>query len=38
MDAADIFYSGMVGGKRHILKKIFTAMQEFVPAKNEPVD
>lgn len=36
MDAADIFYSGMVGGKRHILKKIFAAMQEFVPVKNDP--
>lgn len=26
MDYADIFYSGMVGGKRHLLKKIFTTI------------
>jgi hypothetical protein len=23
MDFADIFYAGMIGGKRHLLRKIF---------------
>ena len=31
MDYADIFYSGMVGGKRHLLKRIFNAVLSEYP-------
>jgi len=34
MDYADIFFSGMVGGKRYILKKIFSLMEESLPKSN----
>lgn len=31
MDYADIFYSGMIGGKRHLLKRIFTTVSDGIP-------
>ena len=34
MDYADIFFSGMVGGKRYILKKIFSLMEESLQKAN----
>ena len=31
MDYADIFYSCMIGGKRHLLKRIFTTVRDCIP-------
>lgn len=31
MDYADIFYSSMIGGKRHLLKRIFNTVYENIP-------
>lgn len=34
MDYADIFYSGMIGGKRHLLTRIFNAVYEGMSESN----
>ena len=38
MDYADIFYSGMIGGKRHLVKKIFDTICEHSGISNQTED